>query len=299
MVILEKETFEKFGYYPRDLTSHSGKKIIAACDDCGKIREPSRQMYRSLCFSCSRRLQKGKKAPGYGKFPSAETRKKMSIANRGEKHYLYGKHLPEETRRKIGIAGKGRHPSEETRKKIGASRKGDKHPMFGRCGKNNPNWKGGRVECICKECGRKIYIQHDQIKRGRGKFCSRSCRGKAVIRTVRGKTKPQKTNPELTFEGICKKYSLPFHFVGDGSLWIGNANPDFIHNSRKLCVEIFGNYWHSPLLNGNIKYKHTLEGRRKQLKREGYKLLVFWESDLKRKDAAQFVLYTLKKNKVM
>jgi hypothetical protein len=34
-MILEEETYKKFGYYPRDLSRRSGKRILAACDKCG------------------------------------------------------------------------------------------------------------------------------------------------------------------------------------------------------------------------------------------------------------------------
>ena len=62
---------------------------------------------------------------------SEETRRKMSEANRGEKHWLYGRHASEETKRKMSIARRGeRHPnygkhhSKETRQKISEALKG-------------------------------------------------------------------------------------------------------------------------------------------------------------------------------
>ena len=58
-MILEKETFEKFGYYPGDLKIKSSKRIIAACDNCGKIREIKKQDYSSLCFLCAMKKQSG------------------------------------------------------------------------------------------------------------------------------------------------------------------------------------------------------------------------------------------------
>ena len=54
-MILEEETFEKFGYYPRDLKAKSNKKILATCDDCGKVRITSKKDYYSLCRSCGRK----------------------------------------------------------------------------------------------------------------------------------------------------------------------------------------------------------------------------------------------------
>jgi hypothetical protein len=51
-LIQEAETLLKYGYLPMDLLLHSGKAILAACDDCGKIREMPKYNYRALCKSC-------------------------------------------------------------------------------------------------------------------------------------------------------------------------------------------------------------------------------------------------------
>ena len=58
-MILEKLTFKRFGYYPRDLLPKSGKKILAACDDCGKVRITTKQHYAPRCRNCSRSYQSG------------------------------------------------------------------------------------------------------------------------------------------------------------------------------------------------------------------------------------------------
>ena len=52
-MILEEKTFEKFGYYPGELKPKSSKKILAACDKCGKVRINRKSMYRALCRKCS------------------------------------------------------------------------------------------------------------------------------------------------------------------------------------------------------------------------------------------------------
>jgi G:T-mismatch repair DNA endonuclease (very short patch repair protein) len=300
MVILEEETYIEYGYFPCTLKSKSNKKILVVCDNCGSLREIEKSHYHPLCKSCT---MKGRRNPAWN---GGLTKRTCLMCGK----IFYKK--PSELKK-----GYGKYCSLEC---MGKAMRGEKHPR----------WKGGRVKQICKYCGntfhaRKCDIIRGQdkycsvkcfqefrrtsidaicqtcgnaftvipakIKRGHGKYCSRSC----TVKAQRHNAKPHKTQPELIFEDLCTKTNLPFHFVGDGSLWICNANPDFIHNTRKLCVEIFGDYWHSPLLNGYIRYTATLEGRRKQLKAEGYKLIVFWESDLKREDVEEFVLYTLKK----
>ena len=57
-----------------------------------------------------------------GKNVSAETRKKMSEANKGENNPMFGK----------PSTFKGKHHSAETRKKMSEARKGKNHPFFGK-----------------------------------------------------------------------------------------------------------------------------------------------------------------------
>ena len=63
---------------------------------------------------------------------SDETRRKMSLSNKGRTPYNKGKHLSEEHKKKIGEANKGKTLSEEARKKISESNSGEKHHFFGK-----------------------------------------------------------------------------------------------------------------------------------------------------------------------
>jgi G:T-mismatch repair DNA endonuclease (very short patch repair protein) len=184
----------------------------------------------------------------------------------------------------LGEKQKGMHPSEKTKTLMSKN-----HADFK--GKKHPQWKGGLTKCTCLVCGKDFEVKPSTVKKGNGKYCSYSCAAKAKLHNARHTM----TAPEKRFEIICKKHNLPFHFVGDGSLWLGNANPDFMHTTKKIVVEIFGDYWHSPLLNRNIKNDRTLQSRQKQLKNEGYKCIFIWESDLKRKDAEAFVVHIIQK----
>ena len=215
-MILEKETYEKFGYYPNDLKPKSHKKVITKCDECGILRIASKARCGKFCHSCSK--------------------------------------------------------------------KGNKNPM----------WRGGKIKRNCLICGVEFETVPSKIKKGHGKYCSPSCRHQIQ------KFPTHHTKPELIFEKICEKHNLPFKYTGDGSFWIGKKgkkrlNPDFIEcNSKKIIIEIFGDYWHSPLLNPKLSQSANLSYRKKHYKKYGWKLIVFWETDLLREDVEDFILSQLK-----
>ena len=67
-----------------------------------------------------------------------------------------------------------------------------------------------------------------------------------------------------------------FTFVGNGKVMISRFNPDFIDIKNKRIVELYGDYWH------NLKsYKERDKRRALEYKKEGYKLLIIWEHELK------------------
>lgn len=101
-MINEELTFQKFGYYAKDLKPKSNKKIIAVCDGCSKTRELAKQDYfrTSFCKSCG---SKGK--------------------NKGRK-------FTKEHREKISLAKENVSFSEEHKKKISLSKKGVQHKDY-------------------------------------------------------------------------------------------------------------------------------------------------------------------------
>lgn len=134
-MILEEATFKKFGHYPSALKSQSNKPILAACDDCGKIRETSKNHYHSLCGSCA----------GKGRIFTDEHKANIGAAGKG-------KTLTEETKALMSAAKKGkkRKPfTEEHNAKISAAMKGRKCKPFTEehkakmRGENHHNWQGG------------------------------------------------------------------------------------------------------------------------------------------------------------
>ena len=93
-MILEEETLIEYGYLPMDLKPHSNKPILAACDECGKIRTTSNHNYCSLCHSCA---HDGKKL-------TEEAKAKMSAAKIGIKRAPF----TEKHKRNISAAQTGK-----------------------------------------------------------------------------------------------------------------------------------------------------------------------------------------------
>lgn len=182
-----------------------------------------------------------------------------------------------------------------------------------RSGGKSPNYR--KVGVKCDNCGDIILKPPVELKRRKIKhhFCNKKCEGqwratdkvwgehlKKIGSNIRSPTKP-----ELFFKEICERNNLPFHYVGDGQIWIGKKgekqlNPDFVEgNGKKIAVEIFS-YWHDPLRRHcKVPYSQTYKGRKKILKKYGWKLVVFWQEDLEREDAEQFILNKLKQEKAI
>jgi len=295
-MIDEEATKERYGYYSIELSPQSQKRILARCDMCGIMRETTKNGYHKLCKSCARKGNTN----CCGRQISIETRKKISEANKG-------KHPTKEAREKMSASQRGRQHTKETKEKMSAAQKGKNHPMFGKHHtekareKMRQIYKSKRIKRICLECGKEFEVAPSRAKGNKGTFCSKSCASKARIRNIRHKHKPKKTKPELIFEEICKRNNLPFHYVGDGSLWIGKKggkqlNPDFIEaNGKKVLVEIMGAYWHSPLLNKNLVKSNLQLFRKNHYKRYRWHSIFLWDTDLEREDAEVFVLKLLER----
>ena len=303
-MINEEETFKRFGYMSTDLKPKSNKRIVAICDECGKIREIRKGSYRLLCSFCAlhteERGTKISKALKGGKRPTM-----LGEKNPNWKGGMIKKICEEcgkEFNRKLSAIkrGKNRFCS------YSCAYKGRKRPNTS--GENNPRWKGGPSKRICEICGKTFERKYSAVKRGKGRFCSQQCynewqakdkQWQEHMKQMRKEIHQTPTKPERIFQEICKKNNLDFHYVGDGQLWIGKKrklNPDFIEaNGKKICIEIFGDYWHSPLLNRNMKEYSTLGYRKRHYQKYNWHSVFIWESDLLRKDAEQFVLNELQK----
>uniref|UniRef100_A0A6M3KKP2 DUF559 domain-containing protein n=1 Tax=viral metagenome TaxID=1070528 RepID=A0A6M3KKP2_9ZZZZ len=88
----------------------------------------------------------------------------------------------------------------------------------------------------------------------------------------KGNISPNK--PEIALIDLLAENNLPFKYVGNGEVWLGNRNPDFINtNGKKQVIELFGIYWH-PVFDVAKKQEHY--------RQYGFQSLVIWEDELEK-----------------
>jgi G:T-mismatch repair DNA endonuclease (very short patch repair protein) len=78
-----------------------------------------------------------------------------------------------------------------------------------------------------------------------------------------------------------------FRYVGNQAFWIGpcasgqRRNPDFIDGSQKKAILLHGEYWHP---------KESVELEERDYMSKGWKVLVVWSKELRRKERTALLL---------
>lgn len=263
----DKECFDKWQSHKTEIKCEACKKSVT--------RSPSRlsRSKHSFCGNkCYNIWSMGKNHPFFHKTFSSEHIKKLR-----ESHI--GKPVSLETRRKLHDKNIGKILSKEHKIKIGIAHKGK---IGWNKGKHHTERTKKRISEALKGDKHPQYRNSDNILK--------------ITKNIQKRP----TKIETIFKGICEKNNIPFHYTGDGQLWIGTEkklNPDFIEaNGKKICVEIFGEYWHNRLINPGLTEDRTMPYRKEHYKIYGWKSIFLWETDLLRNDAEAFVLSELRKN---
>lgn len=228
-MILEEETFEKFGYNSLDLVSGSHKKILVVCDKCGKIRGIEKRQYSALCASCSR---KGKR--NYKNRVSNKIKCKCKTCG---KEFLV---LPCQIKR-----GEGQYCSRECYRKIAV---GDK----------SSNWRGGKVKRICIECKTVFKVPQYQIKSGWGKFCSRKCLAKWRSENLKRENSSRWKGNKI--KGICAQCGKIFEI----DPWRLKQNRGKF--CSKKCMKKYLQGENSPAWKGGISFEPYCQKFNEQFK---------------------------------
>ncbi len=143
----------------------------------------------------------------------------------------------------------------------------------------------GNVSVSCRICHREFMCT--PYKARMRKFCSRRCYRKYAL-SLLAKRRP--TNAEGAVIRMIDEYKLPLLYTGNGSLTIGIKNPDFIHQTQKKVVEVFGDFFHSPLYKHDMVWHQTFDGTTRYYKQRDYECLIIWQSDLSDPEVATRLL---------
>jgi len=222
------------------------------------------------------------------RIPVKEIHKKHGIPKYIFGHYWRGRKRSEESKQKNREAHLGTKQSKESREKNRRSQKDREH-----------------VNCNCAICGARKGLnsgdrnpmRRDEVRAQfmgernpskREDVCRKLSKSRKVLWKNAEYVQKQmraahvtKNKAETKLESILDEcFPGQWEFVGDGSLIIAGKNPDFAHKTEKKLIELFGDYWHGPEVQGVPCEEHEQE-RIQLFENEGYQLLVIWEHELK------------------
>lgn len=231
--------------------------------------------------------------PMYGRKHSEETRKKLSKTWFKKGQIPWNKGLTKENSPPIKIGTEKMLKTKKSRSytswikgknkftdgrvlKISLSRFGIKRPEIGK---------------KISETRKRLFKDGRLKNHTQGKHLSLNVRNKIRLGVAnaykRGiySLKPNKCE-KLLIDTI-KRNDLPFEFVGYGKIHIDGFIPDFINEDKKLVIEFFGDYWH------NLSNRQEQDKLRfKSYNRNGFKILVIWEHELKDLNSVIFKMKT-------
>lgn len=154
----DKKEIEFISYYNSSNKNYGynlslgGNSVNPNQETIEKIKKGLKEYYKDPTHK-----RYGEKNPMYGKHPSEEARKKMSMAHKGKPFSESHKANLREAVKTINI---GRHPSEETRKKLSEISKGERNHFYGKTHSEISKQKMREK----KPCKKIIFITLDREK---------------------------------------------------------------------------------------------------------------------------------------
>lgn len=194
-------------------------------------------------------------SPFKGKHHTEESKIRNMIAHLGN-NYALGAKRSEKTRKKIKETVKRLYKEGKLKPSSTCFKKGNRLSAVKRKPLTEEHKK--KLSLIAKKLWENIEYKEMMLKLGR----------KAMVH------KPNKSEKILI--NLFNNNNLPISYVGDGKVWFEGFNPDFICNTKKKIIEVYGDYWHNL-----PRYKVLDKKRIKSYSKCGFQTLVIWEHELK------------------
>jgi len=190
---------------------------------------------------------------GRGHPQTPETCSKISASHMGSKNPMFGKILgprTPEVKAKISRANTGKARSTELRQRLSLIHKGQPGNMKGKHHSED-------IKNILRKLSQDLWQDPTYIQK--------QMRARNVA--------PNKT--EIVLLNFLNEIdSGNWLYIGDGrdkQYILSGKVPDFVHTSKKLIIELFGDYWHK---------EEEIEPRTKLFEKHGYQTLIVWEHEL-------------------
>lgn len=185
------------------------------------------------------------------------------IIKQARKDWAFKNPVPKEFHKKIGLSQRG-VPKPKVSEKLKGRKLSESHRLrivdAIRIREANPEYKKNKSLKMIKHWKDKDYVSK-------------------VLYGLAHQKKHRPTSYEKIIIDLCLEKNIPFRYIGDGKLWITseykNMNPDFIHESLKLIIEVYRDYW---------KDKDYEYNRRRLLEAVGYKVIFLSDKDILKVD---------------
>lgn len=144
----------------------------------------------------------------------------------------------------------------------------------------------------CCICNKEFYLPLNRIQKTKQFYCSHECRKRDYDKLLEGmrlKLREIRSGGEETFpEKVVREILIALEVEFERERNIGKYFIDFFIPKLNLCIEIDGDYWHGNKATdkyiGNKNQEYTIRRdieKREYLLSQGYKLIRFWETDIK------------------
>jgi len=119
--------------------------------------------------------------------------------------------------------------------------------------------------------GMRKTMQTEDYKRNLAEAMDKTRQTEAYQQAWAEGMKMRPNKPESTLFELLSEHDYKYTYKGDGSLWLGTKNPDFIWQEENKIIEMFGSYWHD---------ESEIETRTEHFAEYGYDTLIVWDYEL-------------------